>query len=128
MICAQPNTFGLFCACSTLTYAERLAKLNAESLELRRLKADLIMHYKISHNLVCISGDVMTFHKACLVTRGHNMRFDKPYSRINCRSHSFACRSINAWNSLPAHIVNSNNIPMFKSLLKSVDLSKFMHF
>ena len=33
-----------------LSYAERLAVLNLEPLELRRLKVDIVMYYKIRNN------------------------------------------------------------------------------
>jgi hypothetical protein len=37
-----------------LPYLERLAALNLEPLEIRRLRLDLIQYYKIFHNLSCI--------------------------------------------------------------------------
>ena len=40
-----------------LSYPERLAVLNLEPLELRRLKADLIMYHKIINNLSSINFD-----------------------------------------------------------------------
>ena len=40
-----------------LSYPERLAILNLELLELRRLKTDLLVYYKILNNLTPISPD-----------------------------------------------------------------------
>ena len=40
-----------------LSYPERLAILNLEPLELRRLKTDILMYYKILNNLIPISPD-----------------------------------------------------------------------
>ena len=40
-----------------LSYPARLAILNLEPLELRRLKTDLLMYYKILNNLIPISPD-----------------------------------------------------------------------
>ena len=48
-----------------LSYGERLAIINLETLELRRLKADLTMYYKILHGLTPMSVDdyfVITSH------------------------------------------------------------------
>ena len=39
----------------SFSYTDRLFFLHLESLELRRLKADLTMYYKLLHNLVDIS-------------------------------------------------------------------------
>ena len=40
-----------------LSYSERLLLLHADTLELRRLKTDLVMLYKIVHNLVALNFD-----------------------------------------------------------------------
>ena len=42
---------------SHLSYRERLAAINLEPLELRRLKHDLVMYYKCLHNLVALPPD-----------------------------------------------------------------------
>ena len=42
---------------SHLSYPERLAAVNLELLELRRLKNDLVMYYKCSNNLVALPSD-----------------------------------------------------------------------
>jgi len=41
----------------TKTYTQRLEALNPESLELRRLKADLILTYKVIFGLVDLDAD-----------------------------------------------------------------------
>ena len=42
---------------SHLSYPERVAALNLERLELRRLKNDLVMYCKCSNNLVALPSD-----------------------------------------------------------------------
>jgi hypothetical protein len=42
---------------SRLSYPERLALIDLEPLELRRLKADLVLYYKCLHNLSALSSD-----------------------------------------------------------------------
>ncbi len=42
---------------SKLTYAERLAAMNLETLELRRLRFDLIFYYKVFNNLTPFAPD-----------------------------------------------------------------------
>ena len=47
---------------------------------------------------------------------------------MNCRSSSFVCRNINAWNSLPEHVVNCETAATFKRKLSTVDLTQFVNF
>ena len=41
---------------------------------------------------------------------------------------SFAWRNVNAWNSLPEHVVNCKTTPTFKRRLSTVDLTQFVNF
>ena len=112
---------------SSLTYAERLRVLNLESLELRRLKFDLILIFKIINGYVDINcGRLFEFFSKNLNLRGHQKKIIKPQSRINCRSHSFACRNVNAWNYLPGYVIDSTSCAVFKNRLNTVDFSKFL--
>jgi len=47
----DPLTHSLLC-CKHMTYNDRLVKLNIDSLELRRLRLDLVYVYKIMFGLV----------------------------------------------------------------------------
>ena len=33
---------------------------------------------------------------------------------VNCRMNAFVCRNNNVWNRLPAHVVNSDSVAVFK--------------
>ena len=55
-------------------------------------------------------------------TRGHNFKVLKEHSNINCRLNSFVCRNINAWNSLPARVVESDSVAMFKRRLSRMNI------
>ncbi len=48
-----------------LPYAERLARINLETLELRRLKCDLVMYYKIQHNLTGLTPELYFSDSVC---------------------------------------------------------------
>jgi len=54
----------------SLSYSERLSLLNVESLELRRLRADLITTYKVIFGLLDVSSNFFLLHDNS-VTRGH---------------------------------------------------------
>jgi hypothetical protein len=47
---------------SSLPYHQRLAKLNLESLELRRLRIDLVLLYKILFGIICT--DIIKYLKS----------------------------------------------------------------
>ena len=108
------------------SYIERLSSLNAETLELRRLKQDLVLIHKILHNLVSIDLDEYFCLNEFSNTRGHNLKLVKPICNNNVRQFSFACRRIDAWNFLPVQAVNSQSAAGFKYAIKSVNFSKFL--
>jgi len=109
-----------------LSYRDRLLKLNADSLELRRLKLCLTMIFKILHGFVAIDAEsIFTLSSTC--TRGHNFKIEKPLPKVNCFMHSFACRDIQLWNSLPVNVVNARNVVVFKSLLDKQDFNKYLY-
>jgi len=113
-----------------ISYHDRLVILdNADTLEIRRLKMDLIMLFKITHNLVAL--DTCSFfgltNYTGRPTRGHNYKLVKPICHNNARQFSFACRRIDAWNDLPVNVViNALSLSSFKNLLKSCCLDRFV--
>jgi len=56
-------------------------------------------------------------------TRGHNLRLYKQHCNVNCRLNAFVCRDINDWNRLPAHVVNSDSVAVFKRRLACVNFN-----
>ena len=106
------------------SYIERLALLNLESLEVRRIKADLIFLYKIINKLVEIQqNDYFTFNT--MQTRGHNFKINVEYSRVNCRKYFFINRVVPIWNALHVNIVNSESLNIFKNALNECDLDRY---
>ena len=109
---------------STLTYAERLVKLNSDSLELRRLKQDLVTMYKVFNGLMVLNiSEFFEYNHAN--TRGHSFKVIKPSCINNARSFSFACRRVDCWNSLPADVVKMS-LSMFKHNLNYINFSKYL--
>jgi len=108
-----------------LDYKSRLELLNLESLELRRLKADLIFTYKLVFGI--IDMECTKFFKTIndRNTRGHAFRLDTtdtPSSDV--QRHFFNNRIINVWNNLPAD-VDFNTLSKFKNSLSKRYLSKY---
>jgi hypothetical protein len=115
-----------------MNYRERLTATNLEPLELRRLKSDLIMVYKIWKGLVDLRFDEFFEFR-----NNHNFRGDRehklyPKFRRSVRAFwSFANRCINPWNSLPLVAVQSTSLAAFKRhldspVVKEILMSKFI--
>ena len=67
---------------SNLSYVDRLHACNLPSLELRRLQIDLLLCYKIIHNLVAINfNDLFQFDTNVYCTRGHKFKLKRPPCR-----------------------------------------------
>ena len=112
--------------CCDLTYSERLAKLQLHSLELRRLRFDLIYAYKIIFGILETDVFFFTISSTNNFTRGHNLKLLMPQSRIDVRKYFFACRIVRCWNSLNAEPEHFSSLTAFKKFLQQTDLSKFM--
>ena len=106
--------------CSSLwnvPYVNRLAILKLEPLELRRIKRDMVMVYKIIHGRVALSFDDFFAYSPATQTRGHPWKLHPKRSHLNIVFHSFAFRVVRIWNNLPIGIVQSNTVCIFKSNL-----------
>ena len=115
----------LLCCCG-MQYPERLAKLGVDSLELRRLRFDLIYVYKILFGM--IETDVSALfvvNNADTVTRGHNFKLFVQQSRIDVRKYFFSNRVVQCWNSLPATPNDFSSLGCFRRMLQRADLNKF---
>ena len=111
----------------TLTYSERLVACELPSLELRRLRADLLLCFKIVHNLIAIDfNDFFELEQSQYNTRGHKFKLRIPKIHNTLRKNFFSVRILPVWNYLSSEIVSSSCCASFKMQLLSVDLSKFL--
>ena len=108
----------------TLPYDERCSLLGLDRLELRRLRTDLILCYKIIRGLVLLSPTVLLspdsfFTFVCNSrTRGHSFKLFLLDSRVNCRQHFFADRVLRIWNSLLEDVVSAGHLSLFFGMSK----------
>ena len=112
---------------SYMDYVDRLANLGLQSLEYRRVFYDLVMCYKIYNNLVDLPFEsFFTKPSRSYSIRGHPCILRSNYlPRHAFRAHFFTERVIPIWNHLPHDVVTSSNITVFRTRLRSVDLSHF---
>ena len=99
---------------SRFSYEERLRRLNLISLEMRRLRGDLIEVFKIMHGMEGLKPESMFQLAAHSNTRGHTLKIYKQRSRLDCRKFFFSQRIVDEWNALPDKIVTSASVNQFK--------------
>jgi hypothetical protein len=112
-----------------LSYQERLAALNLEPLEIRRLRFDLIQYYKILHNLSCIpSNEYFELHQEsrCLRNSTTALFINKPLASNSLSTSSFFYRCIDCWNSLPSAMTQSSSVNAFRNAISKTDFSHFL--
>ena len=94
----------------------RCALLGLDRLELRRLRADLILCYKIIRGLVLLSPDSFFFKFVCSSrTRGHSFKLFYQIQRLIVDS--IFSRVLRIWNSLPEDVVSAAHLSLFISSL-----------
>ena len=81
-----------------LSYCDRLKTLGLEALESRRLRYDLVVMYKIVHNLVDLERDTLITINSASITRNSHFKISKPASLSSARCKFLCVRSINVWN------------------------------
>lgn len=112
---------------SHLSYPERLAAIDLEPLELRRLKADLVLYFKCFNNLIALPYDeYFCPSEYCTQTRTGGNRLIVPLCSTNHFANEFFNRCVRCWNSLPSDTINANSVQRFKHLLSNCNLSSFI--
>jgi len=124
----QRNFTKRLCGYFDLHYSERLKLLKCDTLELRRLKFDLIMMYKIVYGFVDVDASVLFdfINAKESKTRGHDKRIIKKASVLQSGVNSFCNRNVTVWNSLPQYVIAAASVNMFKTYLNKLDLSKYL--
>ena len=99
-----------------LRYEERMEMLGITTLEIRRIRGDLIILYRILKGIDSV--DLSMGFKESTSTRSHNLqiKIDKKV-KSPLRGKFLPQRLGNVWNSLPSYIVDSPTLNTFKSRL-----------
>ena len=94
------------------SYSERLSLLNADTLEVRRLKSDLTLCFRLLNNLC--DFDFNNFFELRIDgrTRGHSLKLSVQPALHDCRKYFFSHRVVNAWNALPELLVTAPSLPI----------------
>ena len=107
-----------------LPYLDRLNVLNLERLDLRRLKTDLVMVYRLfnDHVDIDVSKILTPHHQAYASYKGiqiasTKLRLTKSPVKHLCRQNYFGLRVVNPWNLLPEQVRLAKNISVFKKCI-----------
>jgi len=102
------------CGLENLSYSERLNILGLETLNRRRFIFNLILCYKYLHGLVETNNCNFIRIYQSSRTRGNRMKVYKEQCSIDARHQFFTNRIVDIWNSLPAALVLSPSVAVFK--------------
>ena len=108
-----------------LSYSQRLVLLGLDSLELRRLRTDLIEVFKIVHGLNGLNFNDF-FEYSTNHTRGHSFKLYPIKYHKNVRKFYFADRVVKIWNALKFEVVDALTLDSFKRKLLTVNLNSFL--
>jgi hypothetical protein len=100
------------------SYEERLTLLGLQSLETRRLRADLILLYQLCHGLVDYDVNLLFDRPLNPSLRGHSFKLRvRVLPKCDTRKFFFANRVVDSWNRLPEAAVSAPNVISFKKAL-----------
>ncbi len=108
------------------SYQKRLKLLNAEMLEIRRIRADLMEVYKVFHRLDCLRFDNFFQRSTRNVRHGHSENLLVQRTDKEVFKNFWSNRTIKIWNSLPTEVVLAESTAIFKKRLLKCNLTMFL--
>ena len=104
---------------SKFSYEEILCRTNLVSLEMRKLRADLIEVFKIVKGIDNVDQSFFQTSRETR-TRWHMYKFFFPGCRLNLRKFSFSQRVVSELNSLPTKAVNQTTFNGLKNIIDNI--------
>ena len=109
-----------------LSYKERLQVLQIDSLQIRRIKTDLNMYYKIINNLTILPcSDYFTVCACITRSNGNSLLLHK--SANNIEKCLFSNWLIDLWNNLPISTTKAPSLKKFNILLENFNLLELLN-
>ena len=107
------------------SYEYRLGQLSLDSLEVRRIKLDLLFLFKIIHSPFSpLSAILPPFSSAH--TRFSKLTFILPPVNLSVLKNFYTMRVISIWNKLPISLRSKPTLASFKRALHSFDFSSHL--
>jgi len=98
------------------------------SLELRRLRTDILLCFKIVNKHTALDFKHFLKFDSYNKARGHNFKIKTPNFKTTIRQYFVSVRIVPRWNSLPYNLVNCSSVITFKKQLKLLNLSTILDF
>jgi hypothetical protein len=112
----------------TSSYPERLLNLCVDSLQCRRVKADLIFCYKLLHGQIDVQTDDFVVLANSINLRGNRYKLAKSIITTTRDANFYSNRIVNIWNDLPDSIVMASTVSLFKRHLRNFDFSAYIMY
>ena len=100
-----------------LSYEERLKPLDLFTLHKQRIRGDTTEVFKILDKFDKINPEILCEMSNVSVTRDNGMKLEIQKFNTIARKSYFNVRVVDHWNRLPASVVDSKTIDIFKSSL-----------
>ena len=97
-----------------------------ETWEMQKFGTDLLLCYKIVHNLIPLNQEAFFKFDSQSITRRNNFKIKSVVAKSKVRYNFFTCRVVNIWNSLPNEAVCSSSVNTFMNCIKQINFSKFL--
>ena len=103
---------------TTSSVTSMLNSLQWDTLQHRRQQIKVTMLFRVINGLVAIpTQPYLVPRGASTSTRGHNLRYLVPYSRVQFHQQSFFPSTIRLWNNLPDSVATASSLEGFKEQL-----------
>jgi hypothetical protein len=110
------------CSFPRIEYCERVSELALDTLQVRRVKTDLVMCFKILHGFVDIEREVFFTLRGAARTRGNPLTLVHNKIRLDVAKFFFTNRICEKWNSLADDVVLSNSVEAFRAKIDRLNL------
>ena len=101
----------------SLSYEERLERLDMFPLKDRRIRGDLIQTFKILKNIDKIHYENLFEISLHTITRNNGLKLKGQRFNTDIRRNFYNIRVVDYWNKLPASVVQTNTVASFKNKL-----------
>jgi len=114
----QKSATNLIPALKKYNYIDRLKKLGLMTLQIKRVRGDMIQVYKIMTGKDKIDREqLFQLADSNYALRGHSLKIRKDRRHLDIRKHFSRKRVVNTWNKLPQHVVDAPSVNSFKNRL-----------